>query len=236
MSQLAENWFISDVFDVEYKTYQVLDYVQKTNAHFERNELFPYFDYLLRHLHCLSLFRHAKKEIDAGMFGMQNTHPQIDEFKSEVSVTKSVSDLNEIIAFAQNHFLKCRTNGERQLAKLYEKLHISQIGIQNPSATGGLIIINQKHNSRLYTFEHRIVKRPNTYFQYKDVKTCFTKQLSANSSSNPYEIKWQYLKSDKFNTAVNTYLVESEDEIPHFETIIPLVKNHLLTISEARVA
>ncbi len=231
MVHLSENWFVNDVFDVEYKEYQVLDYVQKTNAHFEQEEFFPYFDHLLKHIHDLELFGQAQYNLDQNLIAGSSQHSFNPLQQPKVHPLGVESELKEIIAFAKNQFTRCRSRAEFNLGNLYNKIRISELGLTNPKVAGGLVLINHFETTRVYTYEHRIIKRPNTFFQYKDVKTCFAEQLYSSATPDFHEIKWQFLKSNKFETGINTYLVEFDQEIPHFETLMPLVKNHLLATS-----
>jgi len=48
------------------------------------------------------------------------------------------------------------------------------------------------------------------------------------NSNDFYQIKWEVIKMAGIEGSINTYLVEIEQDIPHFETVLPLVKNRLL--------
>jgi hypothetical protein len=223
MDYLSENWFVTPLFDVEYKHYQVLGYVQKLHRHFEEKRLFPYFDDLLRHIQNLETLTKTKLDFEKDMG--QKVFMEPSEV-APIPISNSLKDLTEILAFADKEFNQCRIHAERVLNIFLEKIQVSQLGVFNPESQGGMVLISQNDYTRVYTYEHRLIQRPNTYFQYKDICTRFAKTVPTNK--NIYNLKWELLKSDEIKTGINTYAVQCEEELPHFETVLPLVKNQLL--------
>lgn len=226
MAYLSENWFITPLFDLEYKYYQVLGYVQALQRHFDKKQIFPYFDDLLRHIQNLETLTKAKVDFEKSL--QQKTFLNQAGIPAN-PISESIKDLKEILAFADKEFNHCRLGAENTLNVLLEKVPISQLGLINPKSQGGMVMISQNEQTRIYTYEHRLIRRPNTFFQYKDIRTRFAKSVPANQDI--YNLKWELLKSEEISTGINTYLVECDGNIPHFETVLPLVKNQILASS-----
>lgn len=223
MNYLSENWFVTPLFDVEYKYYQVLGYVQKLRRHFDEKRLFPYFDDLLRHIQNLETLTKTKLDFEKDF--QQKVFFESSEVQP-IPISDSLKDLTEILAFADKEFNQCRIHAERVLNVFLEKVQVSQLGLFNPESQGGMVLISQNDYTRVYTYEQRLIQRPNTYFQYKDIRTQYAKTVPSNK--NIYNLKWELLKSDELSAGINTYIVQCNEELPHFETVLPLVKNQLL--------
>jgi len=139
MAVLAENWFVSGVFDAEYKSYQVLDYIQKTNSQFDRKAFFPYFDHLLQNIYNLEQFKWAKQQAERSM---SNEYlDSLFNLNSEQSRYAAASEIDEIIDFASQKFGACRKKAIMRLSKLHDQLKVQRLGISNPNAKGGMVMI-----------------------------------------------------------------------------------------------
>jgi hypothetical protein len=73
-----------------------------------------------------------------------------------------------------------------------------------------------------------MVVRPDGKDKYKDLKTNYVEDVSVGILPNLYDIKWRILKSSSLNRGINAYVIDSSPVIPHFETVLPVVKYFLI--------
>lgn len=84
--------------------------------------------------------------------------------------------------------------------------------------------MNNAGKTRIYKYRYRFVRRPYESEAYKDVMTEFLDERTTGRFPNFRELKMQYREKNE----INTYLIETETEIPVFETLLPVAKEFLL--------
>lgn len=231
MQTLSDNWFLEPVFDFEYKSYQVLGYAKKLDHHFSAWRFYPYIDDLSRHLQRLAGYISAKAALeeklrrDISKIDLENNKIH----KYPVSDPRGViSELEEIIRFAQKHFKLNLSEAEAALDSAKKEVEIQQLGISDISMDQGILFFRQPGCTRIYNYRLRMVCRPGTFNAYKDVKTSYVQSVSTGLFTNFTELKCQVLRQMKNTKRSNAFLIESHGKLPHYEFVLPVVKKHLL--------
>jgi hypothetical protein len=233
MNRLSKNWIVEPIFDYEYKTYQALAYSTKAERSFDESKLFPYLSDLKRHIDLLRYYRSSVLGLESGirtdLLGMD---PETLELIYEKPASDEVSEfLKEILNFALDKFCPVYRRGLEEKDDLLRQIRISPVGLLKPDSWGGLIFIEKLHRTRVYRYNYRVIRRPHADEAYKDVKTRFIEELKTGMFPNYRNLKLEFLKSLDWEYELNAFLVETQTEIPTFETLIPVVKEHLIQIS-----
>lgn len=237
MKQLSENWFVEPLFDYEYKSYEILAYSQGIQQCFSESKFYPYLSELQRHIHNLEAFRKAKSEMEGQM---RSELKEIDLQKlaliRDLPADESglISELNDIITFAQERFHHLQTSGRQVLSELSKFVEISPLGILGSVENPGFLLFKHDSKVRVYTYRFRYVRRPLGSDNYKDVCTAYHSELTTQRFSNLNHIKWDLVKSQRgLEQSVNAYLVESRLALPQYETLVPIAKEYLIKTATA---
>lgn len=233
MKQLSETWFIEPLFDYEYKSYEVMAYVQGIESHFAESKFYPYLDQVRKLLQGLEGFRLAKEGLEARL---RSQLVEVDLQKLRLireALPDSgglISELDEIVKFAEKTLDQLQVEGQKQLDTLACNVAISPLGIIGPQGKPGLLLFRQWNAMRVYSYEFRMVRRPFALEAYKDVSTRYITEVTLGQFSNYSTIKWDMIKSQPaLNvSASNAFLIETDALLPHYETLLPLAKQFLI--------
>lgn len=235
MTLLKDNWFLTPVFDFEYKSYQVLGYAQYLNSHFDNWRFFPYIDGLQKRLAELSAYRDAKSKME------EKLHRDIEsiDLKNKKIIKVPIKDktgiLEEIqntLSFAEAQLKTCYSHAFTEFQNAKKEIQISPIGITGPNPSNGLILFRNLTQMRIYSYSLRMVMRPDGTDNYKDLKTNYLKDITTGILPDFHQIKWSVIRNASLDIGTNAYLVDCNQDIPHFETVLPVVKNYLMERSQ----
>lgn len=232
MSPLSKNWIVEPVFDYEYKTYQVLGYMQQVEAHFASHRLYPYLTELAGHLALLDAYESKKEALHDAL----RTELLKIDLKRLKMIRRGVEDesgvldlLDEILAFAKERFDRVMKQGLETKEEVMKEINISPVGIMGADNSGGLLLFKKSGAARVYQYAFRMVRRPGTTDTHKDVVTRFLDEVTVGALPDFTAIKGRYLRRSDTPNQPNAYLVETTMPLPRFETVLPVVKEYLLT-------
>ncbi len=207
-----------------------MGYAQRLQHQFAAGKFFPYLLDLKEQLQALQTFKRHKEAFEANVQGelekidlqalklIRSSLNRNDEFWEEVEA---------VMDFASENLEKCKAQGENELVKMEEKVSVTEVGLSNYAIPSGCIFFRKPMLTRVYSFDLRLVRRPNPDESFKDIKTTYIDEVKTGLVTNYGGLKWQYLKADAAH-GQNAYLVETTMDIPHFETLMPIVKTILL--------
>ena len=226
MSRLSNDWLIEPVFDYEYKTYQVLAYTSQAEKRFEESMLFPYLTDIHNHLRKLNFYKQSvlnlENELRTDLVGVDFN--QLKLVRERLADNGVMGTVNNVLEFALEKLSLTYQNGLSEKESLMERINISPVGILSPEKNGGLVLLNNAGKTRIYKYRYRFVRRPYESEAYKDVMTEFLDERATGRFPNFRELKMQYREKNE----INTYLFETETEIPVFETLLPVAKEFLI--------
>jgi len=226
MRTLSNDWLIEPVFDYEYKTYQVLAFTSRAEKRFEQSMLFPYLSDVELHLRKLNFYKKnvldLESELKTNLVGVNLN--QLLLIREKLQDNGVISTLKDVVEFAIEKLSITYQTGISEKESLKGQINISPVGLLSPNSRGGLILLRNKLKTRIYKYRYRFVRRPYENESYKDVMTEFIDERTTGLFPDYQEMKMEY----RDGSQINTYLVESESEIPVFETVLPVAKEFLL--------
>ena len=235
MKALKDNWFLTPVFDFEYKSYQILGYAQYLNSHFDNWRFYPYIDGLRKRLAEVSAYNNAKLVME------EKLHRDIEsiDLKNKKIIKVPVEDktgileeIQQTLEFAEAHLKTCYHHAHSEFETAKKEIQITPIGITGPNPSQGLILFRNLKQTRIYSYSLRLVVRPNETDKYKDLKTNYIKAITTGILPDFHQIKWNIIRNASMDLGTNAYLVDCNQDIPHFETVLPVVKNYLIERSQ----
>jgi hypothetical protein len=137
-----------------------------------------------------------------------------------------LTEINEILLFAQKQLSSTYNRGIEQLNETQNQIQISPVGLLVQQYRHGYLFFRRTRSTRVYSYTVRIIQRPYDGESYKDVVTNFLAEISTGMFTNFGEIKWKLIREDK--SACNAYLIETNEELPQFETLLPIAKRHII--------
>jgi hypothetical protein len=231
----SDNWLFEPHFEYEYKSYQIRGFAQRIKSRFESWQLYPYMDELKTQIDLISRFVESRRFLEDQFRGSVESI-DLKEFKIERD--KFPEDLNtiptieEILKLAEGEFSRCELEGRIQLELAKDQIHIEPFGLLAPQLSGGLLLFQLQSTARIYTYEFRIVRRPHQICSYKDLRTMLIEEVSLGKYTNWNQVRWSLLKKRKDIPVANSYYIQTATELPHFETVLPIVKNFLIEQSD----
>lgn len=231
MRSFDDSWLFKPLFDYEYKSYQVMAFKQFLTRKLEQLQLFPYLDQVDQILSSLEYFElkkeDLKKEFPTDIKGLDLEKARL--IRENVTESGKIDELNAIMEFARKHLERCAVEAHDLERQLSNEIQVSPIGLIHNNMQGGYLFFKKLQETRVYTYEFRMVQRPAR--RHKDIKTKYLNAEPTGRATDYTDIKLKYVKSRKARFGINAYLIETNIEIPHFETVLPLVKNRLLNLA-----
>jgi len=233
MRNFEDGWLFKPLFDYEYKSYQVLAFEQFLNNKLEQWQLYPYVDQVDRILTNLEYFEAQKedlrKDFPSNLEGLDLEKPKL--IREKLTESNKIDELNAIMSFAKKHLSRCSSEAHLLEARLSNKIQVSPIGVTNNNMLGGFLFFRKPSQTRVYTYEYRMIQRPHR--SHRDIRTTYLNAEKTGLATNYTDFKIKYIKSKKARFGINAYLIEADGDIPHFETALPMVKNHLLGLESS---
>lgn len=231
MRDLNDNWLLKPIFDFEYKSYQILGYMQYLNSHFENLRFYPYLDHLKSQIEGVLHYQKAQLEMDSKL-QRDIDHLDFENFKIVRQPiddnTGMLENIHRILDFAKTNFQKCYNRAYSVFEDIEKEIEITPLGINEANPTDGLLLFKKPGQVRVYAYSLRMATRPDGIDRYKDLKTNYIEDVSVGFFPDLHNIKWRMIKSTSLNSGINAYVIDCSPEIPHFETVLPVVKYYLI--------
>lgn len=218
--------------DFEARQYKILAGLQKYQANFQGNRIYPYLSDLLQ-LH--RTLRDIKEKLE----------DLRDEFPKKISnidlINKTIdhevvfvdgSDLDKVedlIEWALPHILKVIHDGATIHDYVEEKLNVEHVGIVPNYRDEGYFFIPDRASKKLNLFQFEVSIFNSADDKYRALKTRFLKSLQIGSIKvSPNTIKLDLIREMKDLPNPATYHFDTNLEFPFRETIFPVAKRKLM--------
>jgi hypothetical protein len=231
MGSLNKNWFFEPVFDFEYKTYQLRGYIRDMKERFSESKFYPYLIDLQAHLDDVRVFQSGKTQLEESL---SRELKEIDIrggrlIRKEIADdTGVISELSQIVKYAHTHLAETYDGGIADLDKMAEEVQITPLGIVTATKSEGFLLFRKTLSTRIYAYNLRLVRRASVSQAFMDVKTSYLQEVRTGLLTNFNELKWQLIKTSGVDAALNAFLVESNTDLPQYETLLPIAKQYLI--------
>ncbi|MBG9377791.1 hypothetical protein I5907_16240 [Panacibacter sp. DH6] len=231
MKSLSETWFADGYIDFELKKYTLLAYLQRVNAYFNENKLYPQLADVIFHYNNLISFRKNKQFLQE-QFPKKFTGVQIQKiqllYEQIIEDDELMTELEEIISFAATQMQATITNGTEIYEFVEDKISINPIGIVPLEQKEGYFFLSKSSTKDTSVYYYRLSIFEKHDEKYRTIKTEFINNW-LRSFSNTYEnIKSELIRNRNMLPNPAVYAIESELVYPVEETLLPVAKRSLV--------
>jgi hypothetical protein len=225
--KLQPDWFTEPNFDIEYKKYQLLGYLQAKQKELIEHKIYPHIEELKWHEITLGNFLNTKKNLDGS-------------FRKElISVDLKTGDLNygkrndsaefedwiKIIEFSHQKISHCYFDFSQEASEIKKEIQLDILGLLPNYLQEGFLLIRQK--SEILVFQYQLHRVLDSYGE-KNFQYHYLEKHSQNLVINENSIKTDLTKRYKNKFAHPVFFqVTSSKDFPIYETILPFTGEEL---------
>lgn len=232
MFRLASNWITEPLIDFEYKSYLLKAYLRDINKNFDQAKLFPYFNDLSNHLQLLQSYETDRIALynsfrrDLKSINFQNLS-MIYENSGEQDF--ALAQLNDIVEYSIKQLAECKSEGHELLEDIRKNISLFPIGLIPLNKNYGYLLFRRTGKLRIYSFEFSPIRQLNQNLQQKEIRTHFIGDIPIGLLNSYENVKDKILKENNLFGHPAIYAIESNYDYPQVETLMPIVKNFLIT-------
>lgn len=231
MNTLSETWFAEGNIDFESKKYTLLAYLQRINAYFNQNKLYPHLSDIIFHYNNVLAFKDNKRFLQQ-QFPKRLTGIQIQKlellYEELIADGELMQELEAITRYAAPKIKNTIDIGTDIYNSVEEKLSIYPIGIQPLEHTEGYFFLCQEgyRYTRVYYYYLSFFEKQNDKF--RALKAQYIDEWERNYVNTYENIKITLLKTRKNVPTPAVYAIEIKSDFPMEETTLPIAKRRLV--------
>jgi hypothetical protein len=228
---LSKNWIIENNTDPEYKSYQLLAYLQEVFNSFELRKLYPHLADLVDHHRNLKALRDGTAGLESvfpkALSGI-NPADQTLDFQATIRREDMMEDLMVIIDQSLP-LIEQHLNAGTQLYEAIEKeLHISVVGILPMHIEEGYILVNNGNEPQTRVFNYNITVIEHFKEKFRGIRTGLVGTYKRSISNSMGSIKLDLVRSNPSLPNPVALAVETELTYPMTETLLPILKRSVV--------
>jgi hypothetical protein len=228
---LSETWFMDGDIDYELQKYRLLAYLQDVKKSFNETKLYPQLADIVAHYNNLIAFRTNKRLLQDGFpKKLSSIDPESMEiiFERLLNDDEMMRELEDITSFALAE-MKETINEGAEIYELVEKqMLIKPVGIMPLYKNEGYVFLSYtgRCEVRIYTynvsiFEHKEAK-------YRSIRMTYLDSRVKTLANTFEQIKLDIVREIRTLPNPAVYKVECTDEVPFYETLLPIAKRVLV--------
>lgn len=228
---LSKNWIIENNTDPEFKSYQLLAYLQEVFNSFELRKLYPHLADLVDHHRNL-------KALKDGTIGLESVFPKelsginpADlslDFESKVKRENVMEDVMAIVDHSLPLIEKHLKAGTQLYEAIEKELHISVVGVMPIHVEEGYILVNNGNEAKTRVFNYNITIIEHFKEKFRGIRTGLVGTYKRSFSNTLESIKLDLVRSNPSLPNPVALAVETEATYPMTETLLPIVKRKVV--------
>ena len=233
MYKLPENWITTGLIDFEFKSYELLGYLQHVNKKFERTMLYPELGNVVKHYNDLVQFKNKKEKTESQFpkriqsFDLKNMDLKYDHGLQQ---HEKLLEIDSIIEFAIPKLFSTYQLGNEIYTELEDKISITPIGLIPLDLKYGYIFLTNGPKPYTDIFEYELFEIHHSYDNLMALKTNYINTTKLSLKKTYEYIKLELIHKRKVNRPVASYLIETKEIIPYRESFSPLAKRKLMKV------
>lgn len=238
MEKLNKDWITNGLIDFEYKKYILLAYLQHVKGNFDEVKLYPALSDLLERYQEALTFQKRKNLMKSGF---PKEISRIDLEKIKVLYQEMIEDsdlmnqLEEIVEYALLKMNDTLLLGKEIYEQVEAKLKIEPIGIMPLYVDEGYLLIELGNSKQTDVYQYRVAKFSYSGEGYTSIYLDFLESIRRGIGDTFEGIKLQLIRAYKTLPNPATFLINSEEQFPIKETLMPITKRLVLqTVSSYR--
>ena len=231
MDQLSANWLTEGWVDFEYKKYVLLAYLQSAGKSFDEKKLYPFLSDLILHYNNLITIKQNKTFVSS-LFPKQISKLDLQKFTLEYEKMMTddacLEEVEAILDFAIPRMNASLEEGKEIYHDVEEKLSIFPIGIMALNSDSGFMMLARSRSKATKVYSYQITIFESAAEKYRGIKTDFIGEYLRTFSNTFEEIKFQLIKQFKHSSNYAAFAIETKDDFPLNETLLPIAKRSLV--------
>lgn len=216
---------LTAVMDEELEEYRLLAYLQRVDAHYRENKLYPYLDELnVRAAQLQELSRHADElasRMAREVVGLDLAHGELlrkplEEHVSWDKVRRSVARTLPALRSAMEQ-------GRGLRGELHDRIRLEPVGVVPLGVREGWLLLRQRNEALVYSYSLPIVQEVLPGGPHRRIRTRYFATWSVGLSHTYGHIKAELVRKGPLPNPA-TFAFESDISLPRIETFLPLAK------------
>ena len=226
MNGLPKDWVVRPALDAELKRYMLLGYLQRVNARFSERKLYPYLEDIKAHVEELVQLRRTKEDLERSLAGpLLGFDPRTGDPQYEpVDDDALLSIIDEVLEFSIPGLNKALIDGRELREEIADRIRISPVGIQPLNAKEGWLLLRTGREARVYAYAMPLFREAREEKQYRSVHTRYVTSCTVSIGHTYEQIRSELLNSHRNMPNPAVFVFESDIDLPHIETFMPLAK------------
>lgn len=227
MEKLNQNWITEKHTDFEYKKYLLLAYLQKIDAEFRAQRMYPALLYLETEYEQMKQLKAAFSILE-NRLSKNIKDIDIQNFKlvyhSIFEDDKMMHDIIAIIHFSMPLLEQYIQKAREIIQTVEQHIAISPIGLTPLICKEGYLFLHAADENQTKIYHYQLTFYENSTAHYRGVNTQFIGEYQRSISGTYEFMKLDLIKNNSHLPNPATYLVDSEVKLPVEFTFLPLAK------------
>lgn len=229
--KLSENWYIDGLIDFEYKSYQLLSYLQKIHTLFAQKKIYPQLADLINHYRNLLQIKEQKESVRSKFpqsvadINFQRMEVIYEDLYKDDDLLKTI---DEIIEFALPRFRQSIESGKELFEYAASMIDLEPIGIVPLYRKEGYFMLRDKSTDDILIFYYRIKLIQTDSDQFRALETKYLGRDKLSITNTPESIKMRLIRNFKEIPNPASYMISIKHSLPLSATWLPVAKRILL--------
>lgn len=231
MKKLEKDWLTRGLIDFEYKKYVLLSYLQKVQAFFDDRKLYPHLSDLVFHYQNLQSIKQNKEllfENFPGKIAKADFEQLKIHYKKIVQDDSLMTELEQILSYSIPVLQSTLNAGKGLYDYVEEQLEVEPIGICPLYTNDGYLLINERLKKTTQVYQYQITVFENIEEKYRGIHTKYLETVQKNLTRTFESLKQELIKKYPELPNPATYLVDIKQDLPFYETAMPVAKRLLV--------
>lgn len=227
---LPKDWVLIPSLDAELKLYTLLAYLQRVEARFHENKLFPYIGDLRSHIADLVDLRQSKITLSNMLNGeLIGFDPRTgSSLHGTLPEPDLMNVIDEVLDFAIPGLERLKAIGEEKQGSFIQKVRLITVGVQPLYATEGWLLLRTGKQARAYSYSIPLVQNTTSHAAYTNIRTNYVTSYTMGIGFDYHHAKADLAQRYAQLPNPATFAVEAEVPLPYVETLLPLAKHSVL--------
>ena len=230
MKKLQPDWFTQNWLDAEYQKYVVMAYLQAVQQNFTEQKLWPDLPELRNHYDAGIHFSRGKGTLNAAfpkrISRVTGPPPRI-EYKSEVTDSAFMIEMDAIMEFALPRFQSMLTEGQQRWADIARSLTLTPVGVLPLRPEEGYLLIHATNQSETQVYYFSLSLYSEQEPGGRVVKLNFVEAVRKSLVNTFENIKLDLIRRYSYLPNPATFMLESQKTYPVQETLLPIARQLL---------
>ncbi|SOD79129.1 hypothetical protein [Spirosoma fluviale] len=230
MKKLQPDWFTQNWLDAEYQRYVVLAYLQAVQQNFVEHKLWPDLPELRSHYDAGIRFSRGKGTLNAAfpkrVSRVTGPPPRI-EYKSEVTDSALMAEMDAIMDFALPRFQAMLTEGQQRWTDIAQSLTLAPVGLLPLRPEEGYLFLHASNQTEMQVYYFCMTLYSDQEPGGRLIQLRFVEAVRKSLVNTFENIKLDLIRRHRHMPNPATFRLESKKTYPVQETLLPIARQLL---------